>query len=376
MAETRNDLTRTTLAVLCIVGMIAASFLVVQPFLGALVWATTLVVATWPLMLRLQAALGGRRGLTVTLMTIGLLLIVVLPLSAAIGAIVANSDRIMALVAAVPDFHVPAAPTWVADIPLIGGTVVERWAKVAGQDAAEIVRLATPYVGAITHWFVAVAGSAGGMVVHLLITIALAAVLYASGETAATWCRRFGRRLAGTRGEQVVVLAGQAIRSVALGVVVTAIAQTLVAGAGLALTGVPHAGILSAIVLMLCIAQLGPILVLLPATIWLFATGATVPGIILAIFTVLALTMDNFLRPFLIKRGADLPLLLILVGVIGGLLAFGLLGLFLGPVMLAITYTLLQNWIADTDADAPAADHPAELGENSQGHPPARSPAG
>jgi len=100
------------------------------------------------------------------------------------------------------------------------------------------------------------------------------------------------------------------------------------------------------------------------------------PGIILVVFTVIALTMDNFLRPFLIKRGADLPLLLILVGVIGGLLAFGLLGLFLGPVMLAITYTLLQNWIADTDADAPAADHPAELGENSQGHPPARSPAG
>ncbi len=103
-------------------------------------------------------------------------------------------------------------------------------------------------------------------------------------------------------------------------------------------------------ILLLCIAQLGPALVLVPATIWLFATGATLPGIILAIFTVMALTMDNFLRPFLIKRGADLPLLLILVGVIGGLLAFGLLGLFLGPVVLAVTYTLLQNWIAEKDA--------------------------
>jgi predicted PurR-regulated permease PerM len=282
-------------------------------------------------------------------MTIGLLLIVVLPLSAAIGAIVVNSDRIMALVAAVPDFHVPTAPAWLADVPLVGGTAVERWAKVAGQDAAEIVRLATPYVGSITRWFVSAAGSAGGMVVHLLITIALAAVLYASGETAAAWCRRFGRRLAGTRGEQVIVLAGQAIRGVALGVVVTAIAQTLVAAVGLALAGVPRVGILSAIILMLCIAQLGPVLVLLPATIWLFATGAVGPGILLAIITVAAMTMDNFLRPFLIKRGADLPLLLILVGVIGGLLAFGLLGLFLGPVVLAITYTLLQNWIAETD---------------------------
>ena len=350
MAEIRRDLTRTTLAVLCIVGMIAASFMVVRPFLGALVWATTLVIATWPLMLRLQAVLGGRRGLTVALMTIGLLLIVVLPLSAAIGAIVANSDRIMALAAAVPDFHVPAAPAWLSDLPLIGGPAVERWAKIAGRDAAEIVRLATPYIGRITSWFVDAAGSVGSLLIHLLLTIALAAVLYASGETAAAWCRRFGRRLAGPRGEEVVVLAGMAIRGVALGVGVTAIAQTLVAGAGLALAGVPQAGILSAIILMLCIAQLGPALVMIPATIWLFATGATVPGIILAVFTVASVIMDNFLRPVLIRRGADLPLLLILVGVIGGLLAFGLLGLFLGPVVLAVTYTLLQNWIADTDA--------------------------
>src|SRR5690349_18979286 len=153
MADTQHDLTRTTLAVLFIGGLIAASFLVVRPFLGALVWATTLVIATWPLMLRLQAALGGRRGLAVTLMTLALLLIVVLPLSAAIGAIVANSDRIMALVAAVPDFHMPAAPAWLADVPLLGEMAGERWARVAGRDAAEIVRLVTPYVGDITRWF-------------------------------------------------------------------------------------------------------------------------------------------------------------------------------------------------------------------------------
>src|SRR5881394_2122013 len=142
---------------------------------------------------------------------------------------------------------------------------------------------AAPYVGTITRWFVGAAGSAGGMVIHLLFTIAIAAVLYASGERAAGWCSRFGRRLAGPRGEQIVVLAGQAIRGVALGVVVTAIAQSLVAGIGLALAGVPRAGILSAIVLMLCIAQLGPILVLLPAIIWLFATGATWPAILLTV---------------------------------------------------------------------------------------------
>jgi predicted PurR-regulated permease PerM len=174
-----------------------------------------------------------------------------------------------------------------------------------------------------------------------------AAILYARGEKAAAWCVRFGRRLADQRGEEVVVLAGRAIRSVALGVVVTAIAQTLVVGIGFGLTGVPQAGLLSAIVLLLCVAQLGPALVAIPATIWLFWTDAMVPGIFMAIFTVASLLLDNILRPVLIKRGADLPLLLILLGVIGGLLAFGLLGLFLGPVILAVAYTLLQHWVND-----------------------------
>jgi predicted PurR-regulated permease PerM len=350
MTEARHDLTRTMLAVLFIGGLMAASFFVVQPFIAATIWATTLVIATWPLLLQLQGALGGRRGLAVTLMTIGLLLIVLLPLSIAIGAIAVHSDQIIQLVAAVPNFHVPAAPSWVADIPIVGGPAAKKWATIAELGAGELARLATPYVGTITRWFVGAAGSAGGMVVHLLLTIAIAAVLYASGETAAAWCMRFGVRLAGPRGKQVVVLAGAAIRSVALGVVVTAAAQSAVAGLGLVLAGVPRPGILSAVVLMLCIAQLGPVLVLVPATIWLFATGATLPGMVLAVFTVVAMAMDNFLRPFLIKRGADLPLLLILVGVIGGLLAFGLLGLFLGPVVLAVTYTLLQHWIADGDA--------------------------
>lgn len=348
MADTQRDLARTTLAVLFIGGLIVASFLVVQPFLAATVWATTLVIATWPLLLQAQAAFGGRRWPAVALMTFGLLMIVLLPLSIAIGAIVEHSERIMTLIASIPNFHMPAPPAWLADIPLVGAPAAEGWQRLADSAASDVVRHVRPYVGTITNWFVGAAGSVGGLFVHLLLTIAISAVLYASGEAAGAWFSRFGRRLAGARGEAVVVLAGQAIRSVALGVVVTAVAQTFVAGIGLALAGVPRAGLLSAVILLLSIAQLGPTLVLVPAVIWLFATGATGSGIVLTVFTVMALTVDSFLRPFLIKRGADLPLLLILVGVIGGMLAFGLIGLFLGPVVLAVTYTLLQNWIAET----------------------------
>ena len=168
---------------------------------------------------------------------------------------------------------------------------------------------------------------------------------------AAAWCRRFGRRLADERGEEVVVLAvvvlaGLAIRGVALGVVLT-LAQTLATGIALTAAGMPQAGLLTAVALVLCLAQIGPILVVLPSIIWLFATGQTVPGIILVVIGVPAVLMGNFLRPVLIRRGADLPLLLMLLGVIGGLLAFGVLGLFSGPVILAVTYTLLQHWVTE-----------------------------
>ena len=141
-------------------------------------------------------------------------------------------------------------------------------------------------------------------------------------------------------------LAGQAIRAVALGIIVTALAQSALAGIGLAVAGVPYAAVLTALAFLLCIAQIGPGLVLIPAIAWLYWKDATVAATLLLIWSVGVILLDNFLRPILIRRGADLPLLLIMAGVIGGLFAFGVLGLFVGPVVLAVTYTLLNAWIA------------------------------
>jgi predicted PurR-regulated permease PerM len=146
-----------------------------------------------------------------------------------------------------------------------------------------------------------------------------------------------------------VVLAGQAIRAVALGVVVTAIVQSAAAGIGLAVVGIPYAAVLTAIIFILCIAQLGPLLVLAPAVGWLYWSGDAVWGSVLLVWTLLVGALDNVLRPILIKRGADLPLLLIFAGVIGGLVGLGIIGLFVGPVILAVTYRLLESWIADID---------------------------
>ena len=150
-------------------------------------------------------------------------------------------------------------------------------------------------------------------------------------------------------------LAGQAIRSVALGVVVTAVAQSVLGGIGLAVAGVPFASLLTALMFILCLAQIGPGLVLIPAVIWMYYAGDALWATVLLVFTIIAGTMDNFLRPFLIRKGADLPLLLILAGVIGGLIATGLLGIFIGPTVLAVGYTLLNAWMDETGETEPAS---------------------
>jgi predicted PurR-regulated permease PerM len=142
------------------------------------------------------------------------------------------------------------------------------------------------------------------------------------------------------------LLAAKAVRGVMLGVVVTALTQAAIGGTGLLISAVPAAALLTAVMFLLCLAQLGPFLVLVPSIVWLYWSGQPIWGTVLLVFSLVAGTIDNFLKPFLIKKGADLPLLLILSGVIGGLLAFGITGLFVAPVILAVSYTLLKAWVA------------------------------
>jgi predicted PurR-regulated permease PerM len=187
----------------------------------------------------------------------------------------------------------------------------------------------------------------GIVFVQFVLTVIIAAIMYVGGERAAMAAQRFGHRLAGERGKQSVLLAGQAIRSVALGVVVTAVAQSVLGGIGIAVAGVPLAAVLTAVMFMLCIAQFGPLPVLVPVVIWMYWSGQSGWGTFLLVWTIVVGSLDNILRPILIRKGAHLPLVLLLAGVIGGLIAFGLVGIFLGPVVLAVGYTLLQSWMAE-----------------------------
>jgi predicted PurR-regulated permease PerM len=344
-----RDLTRITLAVVFIGLMIVASLWILLPFLGATVWATMVVVATWPLMIGLQARLGGRRWLAVTIMTVVMLMLLVVPLVLAVSTIVEHVDDIAGWSKSIATLQVPPPPDWVERVPVLGSRIATEWRQLAATPTEELAARAAPY---IRTGIVGVASQAGGfalLLLHFLLMVIVTAILYTTGETAARGVRRFGQRLAGDRGENSVVLAGQAIRAVALGVVVTAIVQTAAAGIGLFVSGIPYAGVLTAIIFIFCIAQLGPVLVLLPAVGWLYWTGDATWGTVLLVWTVLVGAMDNVLRPILIKRGADLPLLLIFAGVIGGLISFGIIGLFVGPVVLAVTYRLLEAWISDID---------------------------
>jgi predicted PurR-regulated permease PerM len=360
MTEIKRDITRGVLAVLFIVALIGSSLWILRPFLGAIVWATTIVVATWPLMMAAQKRLWGKRALAVTLMTLLLLCVLVVPLIFAIGTIVSNVDEIVVWVKSLASFESPSAPQWVADLPLIGPKAVEIWDHVAAAGIQEAAVRAAPYAGGFVKWFVAQVGNVGVLLVEFLLTVILAAAMYANGELATKRLVRFGRRLAGAGGENAVHLAGQTIRGVALGVVVTAIAQAIFAGLGLVIAGVPFAGVLTAVMLLLAIAQIGVIPVLGGAAAWLYYTGDSTWGTFLLVWTVVAGTMDNFLRPILIRKGADLPLLLVFAGVVGGLLAFGLIGVFVGPVVLAVADTLLNAWI----------DAEPQLEEASESHAP------
>ncbi len=355
MAELRSDLTRVTLAILFLAGLIGTSLWILRPFLPAVVWAAMLVIATWPILRKVQAWLWNSRALAVTAMTIMLLLVFVTPLWLAIGTIVDNAGLIVDWAESVASSGLPPPPSWLADLPLVGARAVQAWQGFGEAGARELLQKAMPYAGSITQWFVAAVGSFGMVLVQFLLTVAVAAIMYAKGERATATVIRFGVRLAGARGEQAVLLAGQAIRGVALGVVVTALVQSAVGGLGLAVAGVPFASVRSAVMFMLCIAQIGPAPVLLPAVVWMFAGNDPGWAVFLLICTILAVGMDNILRPVLIRKGADLPLLLILAGVIGGLIAFGLIGIFLGPVILAVGYTLLDAWIAEGDAGPTAA---------------------
>ena len=338
------DLARLLLSIIAILGLMLLSLWVLSPFFSAIIWALMIVVTCWPLMIGLQSRLHGKRALAVTVMTLAMLLVFIVPLVLAIQTIVENVGVIAQFIRAAADFELGRAPAWLAQLPLIGAPAAELWNGLHDAGISALVQRAAPYLAKGAQILAEQAGGFGLLLLHFLLTVVVAAVMFSQGEAGAQRVLALARRVGGEQGEDAVRLAAGAIRGVALGVVVTALAQTIAAGIGLYIASVPFAGLLTALILILCIAQLGPGLVLIPAIGWLFWSGDTGWAVFLLVWSVPVMTMDNLLRPILIRKGADLPLLLIFAGVIGGLLSMGMVGLFIGPVTLGVTWRLFEAW--------------------------------
>jgi len=342
-----GELARIMLLVITIGLLLVSSLWILTPFIGALAWATMIVVSTWPILLKVQQSAGGRRWVAVVVMTIVALATFVVPLLAAVSSMFDAAQRSPAVLRDLIGGGLGPPPDWIAGLPVVGARIAEKWTALAAGGPEALVETIRPYARSAATSMLALTGGLGAMLLQMLLTIVIAAILYSGGETAARGVLSFAHRLGGTRAEDTVHLAAKAVRSVALGVLVTALVQSALAGLGLWVAGVPHPGLFTAIAFVLAVAQLGPMLVLIPAVIWLYWSGHPGWGTALLIWSIPVIALDNVLRPILIRRGVELPMLLIIAGVIGGLIGFGVIGLFVGPVVLAASYTLLRAWIAE-----------------------------
>ena len=341
----KKDLTQITISVVLILLLAVGSVWVFMPFVAALIWASIIVISTYNFMLKLQKILWNKKGLAITVMLLFILMVILVPIAMVFGAIAMNIPEISSWFSSLSELRFQSAPEWMSGIPVIGSQLTDGWNQAASLHNDEILKKIIPFLDDVVRWFVGQAGSFGLFMIHFLITVIICGILYSKGEVAVKGLRKFATRLAGDRGDAIVVLAGQAVKAVTMGVVITALIQSILGGVALWICGVPNAGLLTAIMFVLGLTQIGAGPVLIPAVIWKYGSGDPVFGTVLLILTIIVGGSDNFIRPFLIKRGADLPILLIFAGVIGGLIAFGIVGLFIGPVILAVTYTLLKAWI-------------------------------
>jgi predicted PurR-regulated permease PerM len=345
--DRRSELISSAMLVLTIAALLLGTYAVLRPFLPAIVWAGIVVVTTWPIMLRVQRFFGGRRVLAVTSMSAGLFTVVMAPITVLLGTLVTRLPELRELGVRVMAGPWPGPPAWLARMPY-GATLAAQWQHLVTQSGADWAELFKPYATRAALWISQHIGTLGGLTFEFLLTLVLVVVFYLHGEPIALLVQRIGRRIGGARGSESVVLAVQAMRAIAAGVVLTALAEAVLSGLGLWVVGAPAVAVLTSLMFMLCVMQIGPMPVLIPAVLWLWFQGEVGWSIALAAWAVTMAVGEGLLRPWLIQRGARLSFILVLGGVIGGLLAFGVAGIFIGPILLAVAKRLLERWVAET----------------------------
>ena len=325
--------------------LFGASLWVMAPFWSALFWGAVLAFASWPLMRLLTRWLNGRESLAAGILTLGWMLLVAGPL-VWLGFNLA--DHVRDATTFVKDVQLeglPQAPGWLAGIPLIGERLVGIWDTIDEQGAALIVAV-KPYLGQVGNWLLARSAQIGGGILELTLSIVFVFFFYRDGPRLAMFVHRLLERLIGERAYYQDLVAGT-IQRVVNGVIGTAAAQAVLALIGFLIAGVPGALVLGLATFLLSLIPMGPPLIWIPATAWLAWKGDYGLAIFLGIWGTLIISgVDNVLKPYLISRGGNLPLVIVLLGVFGGLIAFGFIGLFIGPTLLALAYSLLVDWSA------------------------------
>lgn len=347
-AEKNNDLLKLILNLLIIGLFIIITYRVVEPFLFGFFWAVMVVITTWPMMVWLQHKLFNKRILSVIVMTIILLLFFIIPFMLIIMSIAKNSGFLIDLIKNLSQRELPAL-NWLETIPLVGNELHQKWQELINNDGSELIQQIQPYLGTVVSWAIKQLTNISVFIFHCTVMVVFSALLFFKGEDVKKHVYDFARRLSKQHGENTITLAGKSIRAVALGVIVTAVTLTIIGGLSLMITNVPFAGFISLLLFICCVAQIGPVLIMACCTIWQFFNNNITAGIALAIVTIILTTLDSLMRIYLIKKGADLPFLLILFGVIGGLLGFGVMGLFIGPVILALSYNFINAWVDEQE---------------------------
>ncbi len=343
------------LAQILLLALLGACLWVLAPFMTALFWAAVLAFDSWTVMHMLTRALNGNVSLAAGLLTAGWVLIVAGPL-VWLGFNIADNIRVSTEL--IKDLRVtglPEAPAWLVGVPMVGERLQEIWQTVDQQGAALFLTI-KPYMGQMGNWLLARSASIGAGILELALSLVLVFFFYRDGPRLALFAKELVERLIKDRADYYIDLVAGTVRRVVNGVIGTAAAQAVVALFGFLVAGVPGALILAAMTFMLSLIPMGPPLVWVPAVAWLFWQQEYGMAIFLLLWGFLVISsVDNFLKPYLISRGGNLPLVVVLMGVFGGLFAFGFMGLFLGPTLLAVAYSLVSDWIA---SNQPRIEHP------------------
>jgi predicted PurR-regulated permease PerM len=324
------------------------SLLLVSPFISIVIWSAVLSVALYPAFEWISLRLGGRRRLAAALVTILSLLVIVGPASwLALGLV--DSIRLIAERLDLANLTIPPPSSSVKEWPLIGEPIYQFWDLASTNLSAALAQI-LPQLKPLGSSLLRIGADTGLGIIMFLVSIIVAGFLFSPAPTIVEAVKKFSRRLNPTRGEEFVDQAGATIRAVSRGVIGISVLQALLAGIGLMVAGIPQASLITFAVLVLGIIQIGPSIVIIPVIIWSWTFMDTKSALLFTAYMVPVNLLDNLLRPLVMGRGLKTPMLVILFGVIGGTLAYGITGLFLGPIILAVIWELFVSWIDDEKA--------------------------